>query len=72
LIYRFRRVSGGYYRLELSAGGDGLMDGNDIGSSFRKDLRYYFVSNLVNFSLNYLEWMMGILVVDLTDYLIDL
>jgi hypothetical protein len=27
---------------------------------------------LVNFSLNYLEWMMGILVVDLTDYLIDL
>jgi hypothetical protein len=48
------------------------MDGNDIGSSFRKDLRYYFVSNLVNFSLNYLEWMMGILVVDLTDYLIDL
>jgi hypothetical protein len=48
------------------------MDGNDIGSSFRKDLRNYFLNNLVNFSLNYLEWMMGILVVDLTDYLIDL
>jgi hypothetical protein len=43
------------YRLEWSAGGDRLMDENDIGSSFRKDLRNYFLSNLVNLSLNYLE-----------------
>jgi hypothetical protein len=32
-----------------------LVDENDIGSFFRKDLRNYFLSNLVNFSLNYLE-----------------